>query len=112
MCAPVGELSVYAVARGCWHPKALLRKIRLDLVLTITSHCLLRQGVTFYDGLLATCAKTTGAPTADIAASFNRLQLETGGTHLCQFFMRVSHGGGKVSVIDLSSERRLFGWYA
>ena len=49
---------------------------------------------------------------ADIAASFNRLQLETGGTHLCQFFMRVSHGGGKVSVIDLSSERSLFGWYA
>lgn len=70
----------------------------MDLRLTVAAHVPLRPGTPMFDGLAAT------AGSAEAPGLLQEFLTVTGATHLATCFLLVQHGGGHLTIQDMSRE--------
>ncbi len=86
----------------------------MEILMTITSHHLLAPGYAFYDGLISTSAACSKKHVEEISAIFDASLKKYHATHLCAFFLQVSHSrnkSGSFRLMDMSRDGTSKLWY-
>lgn len=84
----------------------------LQLTMFVTSHHPLIPGSQFFEGLSDTSASTGKITPADARQRFQSSLSRMGATHICAYFLHVTHGSGGAQLLDITEEPTLDLWFA
>ena len=105
-CLSDGLLPLCIERLSAW---ACAQKMRV--LFTITKCVPLRPGIRFFDLLVETAVMSTGEPSERIAHAYAKSLDEQCASHLCFFYLYLSHGEGGIILQDLSLEDQPGGWF-
>lgn len=83
----------------------------MDILMTVTAHHPLSPGSPFFEGLVFTAATAGGLDKAQVISAYKELMISQRASHLCAYFLHVTHGTGKLQLQDLAPEYSTGLWY-
>jgi len=105
-CLSDGILPLCTDSLATWAEKE-----NMDILMTVTSHHPLVPGSHYFEGLVFTAAIAAGLDRYQVASAYKELLTNQGASHLCAYFMHVTHGTGRLLLQDLASEYSTGLWY-